>query len=135
MNGKIFSATAFAALTGIAIVALGSRQAADPATSASQPVSPNVETVVVQRTEHIRKRIKRKQASSGRNTRAAVAATAPYRYATAPVEVGRPAAPRVHTSPSATGSDESEHESEDGYEHESDRYESREGDDGAERDD
>lgn len=135
MNGKIFSATALAALAGVAGVALGSRQAADPAASASQPVSPNVETVVVQRTEHIRKRVERKQASAGRNTRAAVAAAAPYRYASAPVAVGRPVAPRVHTSPSATGGEESEHESEEEHEDESDRYESTGGDDGGERDD
>lgn len=131
MNGKIFSATALVALAGVAGVALGSRPAPDPAASASQPASSNVETVVVQRTEHIRKRVKRERASTGRNTRMAVAAAAPYRYASAPVAVERPtAAPPVRTSPSATGSEENEHEFEGEHEHESEGD-----DDSAERDD
>ncbi|MBI4896824.1 MAG: hypothetical protein HY827_00465 [Actinobacteria bacterium] len=130
MNGKVLSATALVALAGLSGVALGTRNNAGPATNASQAATPNVETVVIQRTEHVRKRIKRKRASAGQGTRANATTAAPaYRAATRPIVVNtRPVAPPVRTAPSSTGGEESEGEHE--LEHGSEG-----GGDGAERDD
>ncbi|MBK5229668.1 MAG: hypothetical protein JJE27_00700 [Thermoleophilia bacterium] len=126
MNRKVFAVTALAGLAGLSGVALETRPLTSPTTTAAPTLaSPNVETVVIQRTVHIRKRIKRKSASAGSAARRATAAAAPPVQArTVPIAVRpAPVAPRVKTSPSSTGGGEG-HESE----HEG-------GDRGAEQDD
>lgn len=121
MNKKIFTATALAAFAGLAGVAIETRPAPASQSTTQAPPAPNVETVVIQRTEHVRKRIKQKRTASASAAAAAARRAAPvYR----PIAVRTaPVAPRVKTSPSSTGA-----RGDDGEEREG-------GDDGGERDD
>lgn len=116
MNRKLFAVTALAALAGLAGYALESRPAVTTSsTSAPAPGSRNVETVVIQRTQHVRKRVKRSGSSPAGGAGAATRRGAPHYDAyAAPIAVRTaPAAPRVKTSPSPTGeheADEREHD-------------------------
>lgn len=106
MNRKIFAVTALAALAGLAGYALESRPSVTAtSTSAPAPGSRNVETVVIQRTQHVKKRVKSSQSSADGGADEATRHDAPHYDAYA--------APRVTTSPSPTGehqADEGEHD-------------------------
>lgn len=111
MNKKVFTATAVAAVAAVAGVAVETRPVpASSVTTAQTQPTPSVETVVIQRTVHVRKRIKRKR-HTPRKSAAAVQSAAPvYRPQVQPIAVRTaPVAPRVKTSPSSTGGGEREH--------------------------
>lgn len=134
MSKKIFAATSVAALAALAGIALEARSQSAPTTPA--PTAPSVETVVLQRTEHVRRHLKRRREAGriagGRGWPEAVAARTPPARA-------KDSVPPIRTAPSATGDSRSEEhdlERESAEHGEAEDHDEREsGDDGEERDD